>query len=729
MPYSDQGGPAGLDIPDQTPQTHQLATAGALSKPQSGLDQLGGLAGDVSSVIGAGKAVASAAPAVMSFLAALSTGGVAGGRPRHASGGVAGGRRGYATDGGVNDSSTATDDYIPLEQSIFGKALGWLGKTIPNVMGNLGRANQVSSAAQHNAAAATWGGDLWPTPFFDDETPPPANNQSASGVAPAPSHPWATRFPSAPSNPPPAPDAVPPPPAGLSSQAQAIHDKVDHYNNGVAAATYNAKKAIKDVDSKTGWSGGPFGGLGQGEELPGSVEISQPSLGGEPNIPATTGRAPLQLSTGVSFPQYTPTPTPPSGLDAMAQGVGKDFNTVAGGLGQFASHLGSGIGGYLGEAAKGNPQYLVPFLTGLAAMTAAPTRNFGVALAQGLGTGAQTYMGTQKALADVGETQAERELTQARTGTQEALTASELSQIPQRQGMVAVYDPTGTSPFQVNGKHYKWAPLPMGGSSSLSTDTPKYSYLDAAGAKAAAEEAGNYFFASPQDQDLSRKMMDEASKEAADARTNNIDLNRQATSLSFNDKGILQPGPLNPIKLALVNKWNDAIRTIGHPEWSIDAAGADEAEMAKKMATVIATNRDAMAGQKSFQSLNAQMAAVANGTMPREAALQILSDTILENQKKIDREQYYNEFNKENKRVNGTDSAFLTRHAEDAFENAFTTEKYKKEGNILYQGLSSGVFNKAQSLLSSSDPSLEKDRQLLRQRLASIGLLRYFTGV
>ena len=151
--------------------------------------------------------------------------------------------------------------------------------------------------------------------------------------------------------------------------------------------------------------------------------------------------------------------------------------------------------------------------------------------------------------------------------------------------------------------------------------------------------------------------------------------------------------------------------------------------MAKKMATVIATNRDAMAGQKSFQSLNAQMAAVANGTMPREAALQILSDTILENQKKIDREQYYNEFNKENKRVNGTDSAFLARHAEDAFGNAFTTDKYKKEGNLLYQSLSSGAFNKAQSLLSSSDPSLEKDRQLIRQSLASIGLLRYFTGV
>ena len=57
------------------------------------------------------------------------------------------------------------------------------------------------------------------------------------------------------------------------------------------------------------------------------------------------------------------------------------------------------------------------------------------------------------------------------------------------------------------------------------------------------------------------------------------------------------------------------------------------------------------------------------------------------------------------------------------------SHKYKKEGNLLYQALSSGSFNKAQSLLSSSDPSLEKDRQLLRQRLASIGLLRYFTGV
>ena len=119
MPYSNQGGPAGLDIPEEAPQTHQLATAGALPQQQSGLGQLGALAGDVKGVIGAGQAVASAAPEVMSFLAALSTGGVANGRrPRHASGGVAGGRRGYVYGGPPQDNSDdETPDY-PLDAGL-----------------------------------------------------------------------------------------------------------------------------------------------------------------------------------------------------------------------------------------------------------------------------------------------------------------------------------------------------------------------------------------------------------------------------------------------------------------------------------------------------------------------------------------------------------------------------------------------------------------------------------
>jgi hypothetical protein len=58
---------------------------------------------------------------------------------------------------------------------------------------------------------------------------------------------------------------------------------------------------------------------------------------------------------------------------------------------------------------------LVPLLTGAAGMAAAPTRNFGTALAMGLGAGAQSYADLDKKQADIEKTRAEtkRDLAQA----------------------------------------------------------------------------------------------------------------------------------------------------------------------------------------------------------------------------------------------------------------------------------------------------------------------------
>ena len=711
MPYSDQGGPAGLDIPDQTPQTHQLATAGALSNPQSGLGQLGDAAGAIGSMAklggslaglggaagaagaagGIGGTIASALP----FLAMFNTGGSVTGRQHRATGGLAG-RRGYATPGRVGDGSTATDDNVPPEQSIVGKTLGWLGKTIPNVMENLGRANQVSSAAQHNAVAATWGGDLWPTPFFDDETPPPANNQSASGVAPAPSHPWATKGSSATSNPPwatkgssdtsnppPEPNAVPPPPAGLSSQAQAIHDKVDHYNNGVAAATYNAKKAIKDEDSKTGWSEGPFGGLEQDQGIPGSVKISQPSLsqpslGGEPNIPATTGRAPLQLSTGVSFPQYTPTPTPPSGLGAMAQGVGKDFNTVAGGLGQFASHLGSGIGDYLGEAAKGNPQYLVPLLTGLAAMTAAPTRNFGVALAQGLGTGAETYPALQTQQANIARTQAQTAAEQAETYYLQQKNA------PPNMQAVPGPGPDGKAFPGSDGKpwHYELkvgyanfgqpggastpgatpAAAPATKRAPISTDYASGATNIGPSSDTDAYMASNYHIDpnAPGVANAARiyamnpelEAQNAAAQQRAQARVGNL-ADVDATHRQYVQLGVainsLSPGAFGPgasfeDRIQLANIYTTAMQMMGVPPDPSVSANLDAAQIISKINALQGPQLASQYGERAASIAHGLTAVMPGGHFQLNAANDVLGTLMVQNQQARDFPTYYNNY-------------------------------------------------------------------------------------
>lgn len=63
--------------------------------------------------------------------------------------------------------------------------------------------------------------------------------------------------------------------------------------------------------------------------------------------------------------------------------------------------------GSLGDTDLAKTNNLIPLMTGIAAMGTAPTRSLGVALASGLGAGAQSYMGTQQQQANIGRTQAE----------------------------------------------------------------------------------------------------------------------------------------------------------------------------------------------------------------------------------------------------------------------------------------------------------------------------------
>jgi hypothetical protein len=66
------------------------------------------------------------------------------------------------------------------------------------------------------------------------------------------------------------------------------------------------------------------------------------------------------------------------------------------------------------------PQNFIPLATGIAAATAAPTRNTFVALAQGLGAGAQAYQPVLKKQADIAQTKAETEQTQMQTAVARA---------------------------------------------------------------------------------------------------------------------------------------------------------------------------------------------------------------------------------------------------------------------------------------------------------------------
>lgn len=81
-------------------------------------------------------------------------------------------------------------------------------------------------------------------------------------------------------------------------------------------------------------------------------------------------------------------------------------NTVGGALDRAGDWL-APKGGFFDKLAQGKTEAVIPFLTALGAMGTAPTRSLGVALASGVGAGAQSYMNTQNQQANIARTQAQ----------------------------------------------------------------------------------------------------------------------------------------------------------------------------------------------------------------------------------------------------------------------------------------------------------------------------------
>jgi len=202
-----------------------------------------------------------------------------------------------------------------------------------------------------------------------------------------------------------------------------------------------------------------------------------PAAGLAPTVsPATSATDPLAGLSGLHGDDDISTDAPaPIDPDAGLGGLGSassDSDTplsqsysapARGGLGGLGDTIGSGAksvgkalapeGGFFDNLMHGKASSIVPLLTGLAAMEAAPTRNGFVALTQGLGAGAQTYMNNQEQAAKIAQEQAQVGQTQAGTYN--------LSKPPAPPGKVSVQgknpDPNGQTFIDAQGRpwHYE----------------------------------------------------------------------------------------------------------------------------------------------------------------------------------------------------------------------------------------------------------------------------------
>ena len=166
-------------------------------------------------------------------------------------------------------------------------------------------------------------------------------------------------------------------------------------SNATSGAAYSA--------SPGAGTGGPMAGAG----------LSAADLNTGPLNPATSSASPGDLSTVNA-----------TGLGAAGAGLpGKvtpDRGTPGGGLGNVGQEVtgafdkaGNWIaprGGFLDQLGHGSQSAIIPLLAGIGAMGTAPTRSPGVALAAGLGSGANDYINTQQQVANIARTQAEAQV-------------------------------------------------------------------------------------------------------------------------------------------------------------------------------------------------------------------------------------------------------------------------------------------------------------------------------
>jgi hypothetical protein len=315
----------------------------------------------------------------------------------------------------------------------------------------------------------------------------------------------------------------------------------------------------------------------------------------------------------------------------------------------------------------------VPFLTGLAAMTAAPTRNFGVALAQGLGTGAQTYMGTQQQQATIGKTQAETDVYGAEAETNRANRWKLMHPIPPGYAMVpgAASDPSKTfSDWNNQPVHLELmaGKLPSGSVSTSSIAPPIHTDYTTGQVNIGPSSVANEYI---------RKMTDGAAdlnsgapvissimkarfpgtfdeneqlaQREVDSHLNGIDQadsalrNLREIAIAINnlpDTGFGASGANQKDRANLVNIYQTARRVFGLPDDPDAASITTPSQIIAKLQTFGGAQAALQFGEKAARAADALTQVFPGGNVDKKAANNVVSNMFIQEQQLRDFSKY-----------------------------------------------------------------------------------------
>jgi len=329
---------------------------------------------------------------------------------------------------------------------------------------------------------------------------------------------------------------------------------------------------------------------------------------------------------------------------------------------------------------------VIPVLTGLAGMASSRSPFLGSAILEGLGAGANAYMGTQKSAAEIAQAKAATKSIEQDTELQKTIVHGTRNDwqwvrnkatgnkelLPLGNIDYTKYEPSSPGDPKiteqvVQGKEPTTVPSGLGGA-----NPPPDQPIDL------AQKDKNDYFASPGQQ----QGIEEANKNyrfaidsaAQNARNGHMLAVEQAKTLASvaQGTGVAVPGFGRNQRSTLINVANTVLRAFG--ESPVSNADRDDAILRK-----LETMRGGMAanemGQRSLGALEDYISANPNSGIPIEAAAPLMAQIMVGTHRSVEQKNHMNDY--------ASRSAGNFQSASADFEKTHPTEKYTHAASVL----------------------------------------------
>jgi hypothetical protein len=423
----------------------------------------------------------------------------------------------------------------------------------------------------------------------------------------------------------------------------------------------------------------------------------------------------------------------PGALDRHGQPVAHLADGVTDVAGNVLTGLGRGAMNYTQKLKSGDEQAWVPLLTALSAMGTAPTRSLGVALASGVGAGAEAYPALQ--------TQ------QAKLQSQRLLNSGQAAKIA-KTGLAGGPAAPGQPGINMGGENVGFtstvpavkqafqptivqpAPPPEPGAPLEYRNNP----VGMAGKQFASNAMGNYFLADDAAKANAPQDYARISNEYRAANDGRVNLDALESSVigTIHQKG--GTGPYTSLASGWMAVANQIATALGLPP--PDPAMAANPQLMLKYATDLAAARAQAGDQRSAEALGTLAKTVPSPDMTPDANAQLMAALKIQNQTAIDRGVYRSRV----EAMGATPGRYLPSDLEQSFRQDVTNEQQAKDKDALAGLYMSEVgknakgngISKFQMLKQQiqAAPSKEARGDMLRKidTRYGPGFHRYFTG-